>query len=275
MRRLPFGILSSCVLIASSALAQTPPPAAGYPPPAGSYPPPAPPGPAYPLPSQAAPPPVAPPPVAPPPAPYGVPAQSSPAVPYGTPPASAVQESASQDRDAPAAGPTQDFRFYHPTLDERQLAPPPPALPVMLGILEDTHGFVSGSIRGFGDETRLRIGANQGVTIGTYNFNTFEFGYDGFRYSGVKIYEPPSGGSGLNVFLLVPNLDIRGFISASRAGLAIGTSVSGIRVAKCIQTRCLEASLRLLTLDSWFAGDFHKASPAFSVGGGLSLGVRL
>ncbi|HWZ88607.1 MAG TPA: hypothetical protein VNW92_07150, partial [Polyangiaceae bacterium] len=92
--------------------------------------------------------------------------------------------------------------------------------------------------------------------------------------SGVKVYEP-STGPGLNVFLLIPNLDVRAFVSGSRAAMAIGTSVSGVRLAKCIDTRCVEVSLRLLTLDAWYAGDFHGASPAFSVGAGLSAGLKI
>ncbi len=77
------------------------------------------------------------------------------------------------------------------------------------------------------------------------------------------------------MFVLLPNLDIRGFISDSRAAFALGTSLSGLRVANCALTGCAEISLRLLTLDYWYAGNFHGASSAVSVGGGLSAGIKL
>jgi hypothetical protein len=248
VRSLSFSVACLVSLLSGSALAQAP-----------VWPTPVPPAPAQPAP------------VAPTAAPVA-PAPGAAPVPVAPAPAGA----ASQDRDAPetttAVG--RPLPFYIPTPEERLLAPPPAELPFMFSLLEDTHGFVSGSIRGFGDETRIRFGTDQGITLGTFNFNTFEFGYDAFRYRGIKVYEQPSG-SHLNVYVLLPNLDIRGFISGSRLATAIGTSVSGIRVATCRVAGCGELSLRLLTLDSWYAGNYHGGSFAFSVGGGLSAGIKL
>jgi hypothetical protein len=164
--------------------------------------------------------------------------------------------------------------FYRPLQSELDLAPPKPGLPGMFTLMEDTHGFVSGSIRGFGSETRVRFGTNHGITFGTFNFNTFEIGYDALRYGGLKIYEQ-SENKHLSVFLLLPNIDVRVFLSDKRFAGALGTSVSGIRVANCGLTGCAEISLRLLTLDAWVAGDKHDAGVAFSVGAGLSAGLKL
>lgn len=198
----------------------------------------------------------------------------SPPEPANLPQSPPGPQSASVDHDVPtAAGPAAP-PFYRPTAIELNMAPPEPGLPWMVGLLEDTHGFVSGSIRGFGSETRLRLGRNHGVTVGTYNFNTFELGYDAFRYSGIHVYTQPRGAR-LSVFVLVPNLDTRIFFSGSRFAVAFGTSVTGVRVANCALTGCVEASLRLVTLDVWGAGDGNGVGLAVSVGAGLSAGIKL
>ncbi len=197
-------------------------------------------------------------------------------VPYGSP----AQEQASQDRDVPSAIQPQGRPppFYIPTVAEQALAPEPPPKPLMLNVLMDTHYFVSGSIRRFGDETRLRLGKDVGLTIGTFNFNALELGFDALRFGGIKVYEQPAKAN-LSVFVLLPNLDFRVFFSSisnpSRVGVALGTSLSGIRIASCGLTGCAEVSLRLVTLDGWYAGNSHGAGLARSVGGGISAGIKL
>jgi hypothetical protein len=147
-------------------------------------------------------------------------------------------------------------------------------MPFMFGVLEDVHSFAVGSVRGLGSETRVRFGNNNGITLGTYNFDSFEIGYDAFRYSGVEVFAQDSGLK-LHGYVLVPNLDFRVFVGPNRLATAIGTSASGFRIANCALTGCFEASLRVLTVNAWYTGDFHNASFALSLGAGLSLGIKL
>ena len=145
----------------------------------------------------------------------------------------------------------------------------------MFSLMQDTHLFVDGSIRGFGSETRARFGGDFGFTIGTYNFNTLGAGIDAFQFRGIKLVSRAPEGLPFDIYMLLPNLDVRAYGLAGRWGAAIGTSVSGIRIANCAITGCFEASLRLITVDLWGAGDFVNASAAVSIGGGLTAGIKL
>jgi hypothetical protein len=148
-------------------------------------------------------------------------------------------------------------------------------MPWMFTVLEDTHAFVIGSIRGWGDETRVRFGKEVGVTLGTFNFNTGGIGLDAFQYVGVPLVREAPGGAPFGVFLLFPTLDVRGYVGPGRWGAAVGTSVTGLRFANCALTGCFEVGLRVLTIDLWGVGDFNQASFAVSLGGGLTAGIKL
>jgi hypothetical protein len=212
-------------------------------------------------------------------------AQAS-APPGPTPPAPSTG-AASEDRDepapaspAPGSGPAaaapEEPQFYHPTAQDMAKAPPTPGMPWMLTLLQDTHDFVVSPIRGWGDETRVRFGTDYGVTIGTFQFDTFELGFDAFRYRGIELVKrTPGNGLPFSIYLLIPNLDARAFIGSQRFGVAVGTSATGVRLASCEFTGCIEASLRLPTIDFWEADDHHFSSFAVSVGGGISAGMKL
>jgi hypothetical protein len=148
-------------------------------------------------------------------------------------------------------------------------------MPWMFTVLEDTHAFVIGSIRGWGDETRVRFGKEVGLTLGTFNFNTGGVGLDAFQYEGLPLLSEAPGGAPFGIFLLFPTLDVRGYIGPGRWGAAVGTSVTGLRFANCALTGCFEVGLRALTIDFWGAGDFNQASFAVSLGGGLTAGIKL
>ncbi len=142
----------------------------------------------------------------------------------------------------------------------------------MVSLLESSDGFAVGSVRGWGNETRVRIGTSTGVSVGAFNFNAFGLGVDFFRYAGLPL-DIVAGPT--KVFVLVPNLDMRFYVGDNRLGAAIGTSLTGLRVANCALTGCFEVSLRVLTLDLWAVGDDKQASPAVTVGGSLSVGIKL
>jgi hypothetical protein len=145
----------------------------------------------------------------------------------------------------------------------------------MFDVLADTHGFVFGSIRGWGDETRVRFGTDLGVTLGTFNFNTFGAGLDILRFQGIPIGPRDPLRSAFRFYILLPNIDIRAYVGDRRFGVAAGTSLTGFRMANCALTGCFEMSMRVLTFDVWEAGDFNTSSIAMSLGGGLSVGIKL
>jgi hypothetical protein len=145
----------------------------------------------------------------------------------------------------------------------------------MLSVLEDTHSFLFGSVRGWGDETRLRIGKEVGLTVGTFNFDTLGGGFDAFEYSGVQLVRESPSGFPFSVFLLVPNFDVRAYAWTGRWGAAMGTSATGLRIANCALTGCFEVGIRLPTVDLWWTGDFNRASFSLSLGGGLTAGIKL
>jgi hypothetical protein len=182
-----------------------------------------------------------------------------------------------QEGDPSPAGspPAKDLPFYRPTGPELDLAPSPAGVPWMFDVLADTHGFVFGSIRGWGDETRVRFGTDLGVTLGTFNFNTFGAGLDILRFQGIPIGPRDPLRSAFRFYILLPNIDIRAYVGDRRFGVAAGTSLTGFRMANCALTGCFEMSMRVLTFDVWEAGDFNTSSIAMSLGGGLSVGIKL
>ncbi len=153
------------------------------------------------------------------------------------------------------------------------MAPQPAGAPWMFSLLESSDGFVTGSIRGWGNETRVRFGKDWGFTLGTFNFNTFGGGMDFFRYRGIPL-DALSGGL-FKVYVLLPNLDVRVYGGSDRFAGVIGTSATGLRLANCAVTGCFEASLRVLTVDLWEATDFQQASFAVSLGGNVTVGIKL
>jgi hypothetical protein len=182
---------------------------------------------------------------------------------------------ASEDHDAPLAGPVKEPPFYNPTAQELSLAPPPPSTPFMLSLLADGHGFTSGG--GFGAvETRLRFGKpSVGVTVGLFDFKVGELGVDFLRYMGFRV-AAKSASFPFDTYVLFPNIDVRGYFDGgSRVGTVFGTSLSGLRIANCSLTGCTEVSLRVLTADLWY--DFNSPSQNFAVslGAGASAGIKL
>jgi hypothetical protein len=144
----------------------------------------------------------------------------------------------------------------------------------MVALLADDHYFVYGSIRGFGEETRALISfGNIGITAGAFNVQAAELGVDLFRYQGLHVGK--RGAFPFDTYILLPNLDVRGFIGPQRVAGAVGSGLSGIRLANCALTGCFEMSLRVLDVDLWYAGDLNKQSLAISLGGGLSAGIKL
>jgi hypothetical protein len=168
--------------------------------------------------------------------------------------------------------------FYIPTIPDLEMAPHFSKAPPMVALIADTHDFVSGSIRGFGDETRIYVSpgdSSLGFLVGTFNFDTFGVGIDVGRYWG-RLLSGKERPSDVNLYLLVPNIDARFYFGSDRMAAVAGTSVTGLRVATCaLLSRCAELSLRVATLDFWYAGDNNQQRFAFSVGGSLTAGIKL
>jgi hypothetical protein len=268
------GLATLSLLVPAVAFAQAAPSAA----PAPTYAAP----PATPAPTYTAPPAPAPTYTAPPatPAPtYTAPPVASPPPQYAPPASEAAPASGaavSEDRDGPgtSSAAPKEPPFYRPSSAELEMAPPAPkTTPWMFSLLEGTDDFVVGSVRGFGDETRVRFGKDIGITIGTFNFNTFGGGVDFFRYAGIPI--DALSGSMFKVFVLLPNLDARVYASGAKVGAAIGTAATGLRLANCALTGCFEMSLRVLSVDVWGVSDYNQVSAAVSIGGNLSVGMKL
>lgn len=94
-----------------------------------------------------------------------------------------------------------------------------------------------------------------------------------FRYRGIPL-DALSGGL-FKVYVLLPNLDVRVYGGSGRFAGVIGTSATGLRLANCAVTGCFEASLRVLTVNLWEATDFQQASFAVSLGGNVTVGIKL
>jgi hypothetical protein len=188
------------------------------------------------------------------------------------PSVAAAQGKSAEDVDPPASKRGSDLPFYRPPAAEtRALAPPPPPLPPepkLFSGLIDVHQFVAGSVVGTGTEARLRYGGtHNGVTLGMFNLGkAFVIGYDALRYAGVRL-NPES--AKLGMYVLLPNIDLRMMVGPDRLAAVAGTSLSGFRLATCN----FEASVRVLTANAWFAGDFDKQSFQVSLGGSLSAGI--
>ncbi len=154
-----------------------------------------------------------------------------------------------------------------------------------LSALVDVHSFVlGGPVRGTATETSLRVGlvlgGRRAVDHGGFGFHIgvlnpgklFTMGFDVARDQGIIVHE--SGAD--TIAILVPFFDLKWVTSfKSDHLLTFGSSLSGLRYARCVGSTALRIDLRVPTFAAWLplkvADEVGRPSSIFVFSSGVSL----